>query len=54
MKVQAMKNDPSRKLADMADVQSLLRLPGVDAAEVRGYFERAGLSEEYEQIRRAV
>lgn len=54
MKVQAMKNDPSRKLPDMADVQSLLRLPGVDAAEVRGYFERAGLSDEYEQIRRAV
>jgi hypothetical protein len=52
MKVQAMKNDPSRALQDMADVQALLRLPDVDQAEARGYFDHAGLSEEYDAIRR--
>jgi hypothetical protein len=52
MKVQAMKNDPSRTLQDMADVQFLLRLPGVDEEEIRGYFERAGLLERYGEIKR--
>jgi hypothetical protein len=54
MKVQAMKNDPSRELQDMADVQSLLRLPGVNEAEIKGYFERAGLLERYDAIRRSL
>lgn len=52
MKVQAMKNDPSRTLQDLADIQFLLRLPGVDEAEIRGYFERAGLLERYREIER--
>lgn len=52
MKVQAMKNDPSRTLQDMADIQYLLRLPGVDEEEIRGYFERAGLLERYHEIKR--
>lgn len=52
MKVQAVKNDPRRELRDLADVQGLLRLPGVDQDEVRGYFERAGLLERYHQLRR--
>jgi hypothetical protein len=50
MKVQAMRNDPSRLLQDLADVQYLLRLPGTDRAEVRGYFERAGLVEWYDRL----
>lgn len=50
MKVHAMKNDPSRLVQDLADVQHLLRLPGTDRAEVRGYFERAGLEEWYERL----
>jgi hypothetical protein len=54
MKVQAMKNDPSRELQDLADVQALLRLPGVDAAEVRTYFERAGLLDRYDALRRSL
>ncbi len=54
MKVQAMKNDPSRELQDLADVQALLRLPGIDAAEVRGYFERAQLLDRYDAIRRSL
>ncbi len=50
MKVQAMRNDPSRLLQDLADVQYLLRLPGTDSTEVRGYFERAGLLEWYDRL----
>lgn len=50
MKVQAMRNDPSRLLQDLADVQYLLRLAGTDRAEVGGYFERAGLTEWYEKL----
>ena len=50
MKVQAMRNDPSRLMQDLADVQYLLRLPGTDRAEVRGYFEKAGLTEWYDKL----
>lgn len=50
MKVQAMRNDPARLLQDLADVQYLLRLAGTDRTEVRGYFERAGLTEWYEKL----
>jgi len=50
MKVTAMKNDPSRKLEELADIRALLRLPEVDREAVRGYFERAGLGREYEEI----
>jgi hypothetical protein len=52
MKVQAMKNDPERALQDMADVRFLLSLPGVNEEEVRQYFEKSGLSDRYEQIKR--
>jgi hypothetical protein len=52
MKVQAMKNDPSREFQDMADIRFLLTLPDVDHQEIRGYFERAGLRERYEEIAR--
>ena len=52
MKAQAIKNDRSRALQDLADVLGLLRLPEVDRAEARGYFERAGLLEEWNEIQR--
>lgn len=52
MKVHAMKNDPSRTLQELADIRFLLTLPGVDAAEVRGYFERAGLAERFDELKR--
>jgi hypothetical protein len=52
MKVRALKNDPTRRLQDLADIQALLRLPGIDEAEVRGYFERADLLEDYDAVRR--
>ena len=51
MKVQAMKNDPTRTLKEMADIQYLLQLPGVDEAEIRRYFDKAGLSERFDEIK---
>ena len=52
MKVQAIKNDPRRAFKDLADVQTLMRLPGIDDAEIRGYFERAGLEDRYDELKR--
>ena len=52
MKIHAMKNDPSRTLQEMADIQFLLRLPDIDHEEVRAYFERSGLLERYLEIKR--
>lgn len=52
MKAQAIRNDPTRALQDLADVLALLRLPGVDVDEARGYFERAGLRGEWDEVRR--
>ena len=52
MKVQAIKNAPERAFQDLADVSFLLALPGVDRREVRGYFEKAGLSARWEELER--
>jgi hypothetical protein len=52
MKIHAMKNDPSRTLQDLADIRVLLAVPGVDEDEVRGYFERAGLRERFDELKR--
>ncbi len=52
MKVLAMKNDPSRTFAELADLQFLLGLPGVDREEIRGYFEKHGLLERFHDIER--
>ena len=49
MKVQAFAKDPSR-YSDLADLQFLLALPGLDAAEARGYFEAAGLADYFERL----
>jgi len=54
MKVHAMKNDPGRILQEMADIRFLLQLPGIDREEVRGYFEKAGLGDKYDEIRRSI
>jgi hypothetical protein len=51
MKVQAIKNDPRRTLKDLGDIQALLRLPGLDEAAVRRYFEKAGLLERYHELK---
>ncbi|RPH34998.1 hypothetical protein EHM92_07015 [bacterium] len=50
MKIQAMKNDPGRTFQEMSDILFLLKLPEIDREEVRGYFERQGLSDRYNEI----
>jgi hypothetical protein len=50
MKVQALRNDPTRELQDLADIQYLLGLPETSRENVRGYFERAGLSDWYDKL----
>jgi hypothetical protein len=52
MKVLAMRNDPSRSLQEMADIQRLLEIPEIDQNEVRGYFERYDLLEAFHEIKK--
>ena len=33
-------------------VRALLELPGIDEQEIRGYFERAGLLDRYDEIKK--
>jgi len=54
MKVLAMKNDPSRTFQEMADLQFVLGLPGVDVAETRKHFERHGVLERFDELRRVL
>ena len=49
MKVQAFAKDASR-YSDLADLQFLLALPGLDRSEARGYFEAAGLAEYFDKL----
>lgn len=50
MKVVAMKDNPARTLLDMADIQFLARVPGVDREEIRSQFEKHGLLERYREL----
>lgn len=52
MKIQAMKNDPQRTFQELADIGFLLRLPGIDEEEVRGYFEKQGLGHRYDELKK--
>ena len=49
-----MKNDPERMFKEMADIRVLLRVPGIDEDEVRGYFERAGMEDRYIELKRSL
>jgi hypothetical protein len=51
MKAQAFAKDATR-YSDLADLQFLLSLPGLDPVEARGYFESAGLAEYFDRLRR--
>lgn len=53
MKLLAMKNDPARELQDMADIRFLLNLPGVDQIQIRDYFDRQGMRDHYDDIKKA-
>jgi hypothetical protein len=50
LKVYAMQNDPDRTFREMADIQHLMRVPGIDRNEVRGYFARFGQLERYYEL----
>jgi hypothetical protein len=50
MKAQAFAKDSTR-YSDLADLQFLLALPGLDLVEARGYFESAGLAEYFDRLR---
>jgi hypothetical protein len=50
MKVQAIKNDPERRHQELADIRFLMGLPGVDRAEIRGYFESSRLGELFDEL----
>ena len=54
MKILAMKNDPGRSLQEMADIRFLLQLPGIKEEEIREYFDKAGLREKYDEIKRSI
>jgi hypothetical protein len=54
MKVLAMKNDPSRTFREMADLQFILGVDGVDVSEIRSHFERHGLLERFDELRKIV
>jgi Uncharacterised nucleotidyltransferase len=51
MKLQAIRNDPSRRLRDLADIQRLLRVPGIDLDEVQDYFRRYDLLKDYDEVK---
>jgi hypothetical protein len=51
MKLRAIQSRATRVIRDGPDLQHLLGLSGIDHNEVRGYFERAGLSELYARLR---
>jgi hypothetical protein len=50
LKVVAMKNDPARRSQDMADIRFLLHLPGTDQQAVKAYFDRHGMSEQFDEL----
>jgi len=50
LKVFAMKNDPSRLFREMADLEYLVRVDGVDREEVRKIFRQYGMEDRYEQL----
>lgn len=47
-----MANDPSRLYREMADLQFLLELPGVDEDLIRAQFERYGLRERFDELKK--
>ncbi len=50
LKVFAMKNNPERALREMADINELLSLPGINLKEVQEYFKKYGQMERYNDI----
>ena len=51
MKVLAASNDSTRRLQEMADIATLMRACGIAPGEVRQYFERHELLDDWNAIR---
>lgn len=54
MKITACKNQPERAFQDLADIRSLLLLPGVDRSQVRRSFERHGMLERFDELEKTL
>lgn len=54
MKVQAMKNDPDRTFQELADIRYLLGLPETDGEQVRAQFERHGMLDRYDDLKKTL
>lgn len=50
LKIFAIKNDPTRRLREMADIEYLMNLPEVKAEAVKEYFEKHGLLKDFNEI----
>lgn len=50
LKAHAIAHDPTRTFQDLADVRSLLTLPGVDRDAVRATFRRAGIESRFDEL----
>lgn len=51
MKVLAASNDATRRLQDLADIAALMRICNIAPGDVRQYFERNNLLDEWDKIR---
>lgn len=51
MKVLAARNDPTRRLQELADIVDLMRACGVAPSDVRHYFESNDLLDDWDKIR---
>lgn len=54
MKLLAIRNNPARVFQEMTDIQHLVRIDGVDRAEVREYFERFDLLRLYDDLEKTI
>jgi len=50
LKIFTIKNDPSRRLREMADIEHLMTLPEIKTEEVKAYFEKHGLLKDFYEI----
>lgn len=53
MKIFAIRNDPSRKFSELADIAHLASLSGVDRDAIAHEFERHGLKDLWDDIERS-
>lgn len=52
MKLLALKNDPTRMVGELRDIEFLLRRPGVDFVELREYFAKHDRLELFDELER--